>query len=45
MSLKKRTANPNLLQKYEVLRRINIESKTAEQLTKACPQIKKDTYL
>ena len=41
MSLKKRTVTPSLLRKYEVLRRINIESKTAEQLIEECPHIKK----
>ncbi|MCX6821993.1 MAG: hypothetical protein NTW30_04415 [Candidatus Aenigmarchaeota archaeon] len=41
MSLKKRTVTPNLLRKYEVLRYIYLEPKTAEQLIDACSDIKK----
>jgi hypothetical protein len=41
MSLKKRTINPSLLRKYEVLRYIYLEPKTAEQLIETCPHIKK----
>jgi len=41
MSLKKRTANPSLLRKYEVLRYLYLEPKTAEQLIETCPHIKK----
>ena len=41
MSLKKRTVNPSFLRKYEILRYLYLESKTAEQLFEMCPHIKK----